>query len=279
MATTARPTDRTEDPDALCAAYVETIARIAPDARAIGVSVGGPLDTYAGVVTGAPHLPHLIGFSLKARLEARSGLPVVVHHDAAACALAEYRWGARAGVRGLAYLTCGTGFGAGLVLDGAVRYGTSGNSPEIGHIRFRADGPDIFGKPGCFEGYASANALALLARWYDPVRYASSTPRAIVADAASGIAAARSAFTDHVEAVGAACALLADLLVVDTIVLGSLAVYLGDPWIDAVRMVFRREALPAHAERCELRAPMDGVQDRSALAAACDALAMTSGEK
>ncbi|HEV2737510.1 MAG TPA: hypothetical protein VGU66_02930, partial [Candidatus Elarobacter sp.] len=73
-------------------------------------------------------------------------------------------------------------------------------------------------------------------------------------------------------AVGAACALLADLLVLDVIVLGSLATYLGEPWIARVRATFAREALPDHAESCTLRAPsLDAIQDLSGLAAAFDA--------
>ncbi len=93
--------------------------------------------------------------------------PVAVHHDAAACALAEVRWGAERGVGGLAYLTCGTGFGAGIVIGGRARYGSRGYSPEIGHVRYRDDGPDVFGKPGSFESYGAASALPKIARRYD----------------------------------------------------------------------------------------------------------------
>jgi glucokinase len=210
------------------------------------------------------------------QLATRYGIPVAVHHDAAACALAEYRWSSDAGARGLAYLTCGTGFGAGLVLDGRVRYGSRGFSPELGHVRFRPDGPDIFGKRGCFEGYGSANAIGLLARFHDPERFADASPREIVAAAAGGDAVAAQALDDNIEAVGAACALLADLLVLDVIVLGSLATYLGAPWIDRVHAVFAREALPENVQSCTLRAPIERVQDRSALAAALDALERSS---
>jgi glucokinase len=245
--------------------------RIVGDARAIGVAVGGPLDAARGIVTAAPHLPHLAGFPLRDRLLADLGRPVRVHHDAAACALAEYRWGRHAGVAGLAYLTCGTGFGAGLVLDGRVRYGRTGFAPEIGHVRFRPDGPDIFGKPGCYEGYGSANAIALLAAARAPARFAHATPAQVVAAASAGDADARSALLDNEAAVGSACALLADLLVLDAILLGSLAQYRGARWIDAVRAVFAREALSDNVARCAIDAAAPNVQDRSALAAAADA--------
>ena len=236
----------------------------------IGVAIGGPLDVKSGRVLSTPHLP-FVDFPLRERLARDCRAPVMVHHDAAACALAEWRWGPDAGVRGLAYLTCGTGFGVGLVIDGNVRYGSNGHSPELGHVRYRDDGPDVFGKPGCFEGFGSAKALALMARASGPARLAALEPAQIAALAAAGDADAAAILQENERAVGAACALLADLLVLDVIVLGSLARYLGEPWIANVRSTFEREALPANAAHCRLRAPIDDVQDLSGLAAAVDA--------
>jgi glucokinase len=269
----AWPTRSERGAEIYFAEIVQTIRALAPSPRAIGVSIGGPLDAHRGVLHQPPHLPGLEGFPFLERLRELFEAPLVLHHDAAACALAEWRWGSEAHAAGVAYLTCGTGFGCGLVLDGRVRYGSTGHSPEIGHIRFRESGPTIFEKPGCYEGYGSAKALALLARDRDPQRFAGAAPAEIVASAEAGDAVAREAVAANIEAVGSACALLADLLVLDTIVLGSLATYLGEPWIAAVREVFRREALPANVAHCIVRGPsIDAIQDRGALAAAFEAL-------
>ena len=259
------------DGEALYAAVIAVLREIAGEADAIGVAVGGPMDARTGVVISPPHLPGMHGFRLGERLRADISKPVAVHHDAAACALAEVRWGADRGVGGLAYLTCGTGFGAGIVIDGRARYGSRGFSPELGHVRYRDDGPDVFGKPGCFESYGAASALPKIGRMHDP-SFDATTGSAVAERAARGDAIARAALEDNAAAVGAACALLADLLVLDVIVLGSLATYLGEPWIARVRTTFTREALPDHAASCTLRAPsLDAVQDLSGLAAACDA--------
>ncbi|HEY6234760.1 MAG TPA: ROK family protein [Candidatus Elarobacter sp.] len=260
------------DGEALFAAVVGALREIAADANGIGVAVGGPMDARTGTVISAPHLPGLHGFQIGERLRAELSKPVAVHHDAAACALAEVRWGANRGVCGLAYLTCGTGFGAGIVIDGRARYGSRGLSPELGHVRYRDDGPDVFGKPGCFESYGAASALPKLARMRDP-SFDAKTGAGVAERATRGDAIAQAALEENAAAVGAACALLADLLVLDVIVLGSLATYLGEPWIARVRTTFAREALPDHAESCRLRGPsLDGVQDLSGLAAALDAL-------
>ncbi len=242
-----------------------------PITCAAGVAIGGPLDAKRGVVLGAPHLP-FANFPLLERLRADCALPVHVHHDAAACALAEWRWGPDAGASGIAYLTCGTGFGVGLVLNGRVRYGSSGHSPEIGHVRYREDGPDIFAKRGCFEGYGSAHALLLLARERDAAGLGRTTPAEILERARTHDPLALEIVRENARAVGAACALLADLLVLDVVALGSLSQYGGEPWIAWVRETFEREALPANVATCRLRAAIPSVQDLSALAAALDAV-------
>jgi glucokinase len=260
----------TDDGDALVAAVSAAAKAAAPHARSAGVSVGGPLNVRDGVVTEAVHLPGLHGMPLRDRLSAELGLPVGFHHDAAACALAEWRWGPNAGCDGLAYLTCGTGFGTGLVLNGRVRYAPDGRTPEIGHIRYRDEGPPIFGKPGCYEGYASANALALLLRWREP-QLAAAVPAQIVDEVRKHNPDAIWALHENERAVGMACAMLADLLVLDVIVLGTLSLYLGPPWVANVRAVFEDEVLPINAERCVIRAAINDVQDKSALAAALDA--------
>jgi glucokinase len=260
------------DAEALFGAIVHAVRDLAPDARTIGVAIGGPMDARSGTVLSPPHLPGMHGFPLAARLREALDRPVHVHHDAAACALAEYHWGADRGAQGIAYLTCGTGFGAGLVIGGRAHYGSRGYSPELGHIRYRDDGPDVFGKPGSFESFGAASALPKLARLRDP-SYDAASGAEIAERAVRGDPLAQAVIGENADAAGAACALLADLLVLDVIVLGSLAAYLGEPWIARVRKTFAREALPHHAAACVLRGPsLPGLQDLSGLAAAVSPL-------
>ncbi|HEY4442053.1 MAG TPA: ROK family protein [Candidatus Elarobacter sp.] len=261
------------DGEALYGAIVDAVRAIGADAEAIGVAIGGPMNACTGVVISAPHLPGMHGFPLRERLERDLSKPVTVHHDAAACALAEVRWGAQRDVAGLAYLTCGTGFGAGLAIDGRARYGSTGLSSEIGHVRYRDDGPDVFGKPGCYESYGAASVLPALARRLDP-KFDATSGAEVAARAARGDRTAQTAIAENAAAVGSACALLADLLVLDVIVLGSLATYLGEPWIALVRETFARETLPDHAAGCVIRPPsLANIQDLSGLAAALAPLA------
>jgi fructokinase len=98
----------------------------------------------------------------------RFGLPVALETDVNAAALAEYRLGALRGIKSGAYLTVGTGVGAGFVLDGAPIHGLM--HPEVGHVRpLRGGlGEDSFAgccpyHGDCLEGLASG--LAIQRRW------------------------------------------------------------------------------------------------------------------
>lgn len=243
--------------------------------RAAGVSIGGPLDQDAGVIHEPPNLPGWRDVPLKAVLERELSLPVRVEHDAAACAMAEHRWGAAKGATRAAYLTCGTGFGVGLVFDGRPYHGARGRSIEIGHVRYRDDGPTAFGKQGCFEAFAAGSSLPRLAAWKFPHRWRDAPPEgATLAElAAQGDADAQAVIELNATAVGDACALLADLLFLDVITLGSLARYLGEEWLNSVRRRFATQALPAATEACRV-VPAglgDRLQDLSALVVAIEA--------
>jgi len=242
-----------------------------PDVRALGVAVGGPLDADRGIVFSPPNLPGWDAIPLKALLEARFPMAVRVEHDAAACALAEHRWGAAKGLKHVAYVTCGTGFGVGLVLNGQVYHGAMGRNCEIGHIRYRDDGPEAFGKRGSIEAYCAAAALGRLAAWLYPERFPDPpTPPEIARLAEQRDPEAQQVVRTNARAVGHVCALLGDLLWPEMIVLGSLAHYLGPSWIRLVREAFLEEAMHDVGATCRLEPAGLGprLQDCSALAAA-----------
>ena len=107
----------------------------AGNTAAIGVSCGGPLDSRTGVVMSPPNLPGWDNIPIVKLLGDRFGIRTGIHNDANACALAEWKFGAGIGARNMAFLTFGTGLGAGLILDGKLYAGTNDNAGELGHIR------------------------------------------------------------------------------------------------------------------------------------------------
>src|SRR6185312_9283998 len=92
-------------------------------------------------------------------------LNVRLDNDANAAALAEARWGAGRRYACVFYATLGTGIGAGLVLDGKVYHGRTGNAVEAGHLSIDRRGPRCgCGKRGCIEALASGPAVARRAK-------------------------------------------------------------------------------------------------------------------
>lgn len=132
--------------------------------EAVGVGAAGYIDKSRSVVMFAPNLAWR-NLNLKAELEGRVNLPVIVENDANAAAWAEFTYGAGHDVDDLLLMTVGTGVGGGLVLDRELYRGAFGVGAEIGHMRVVPDGILCgCGNHGCFEQYASGSALVREAR-------------------------------------------------------------------------------------------------------------------
>jgi glucokinase len=224
---------------------------------ALSVAVGGPLRIEAGVLRNPPHLPGWHDARLKQRLaQSLPGLPVYIEHDGNAGALAEYHFGAgrtRPALRHLVFLTFGTGLGAGFIINGQVLHGASDTAGEVGHWRLSREGPSGFGKSGSWEGFASGAGLVQLALRMFPQRWSTHTPirelvDAMLADDSDALCVARAAG----RRMGQGIALLVDALNPQLVVLGSLAVALGERVLGPAREVVAREALPEAAAACEI---------------------------
>ena len=132
----------------------------------IGLGVPGVVDAEAGIVgPEAPHVPELQGRPLAAFVSAHFALPAFVDNDTNAHALAEWRFGAARGARSLVVLAPGTGFGAGILLEGMLVRGASGFGGELGHTPVKFDGRRCWcGGRGCLAVYASGRGITEAAR-------------------------------------------------------------------------------------------------------------------
>jgi len=236
---------------------------------AVGVSIGGPLDPQHGIILSPPHLPRWDRLPLGDILAAEFKLPVTIEHDAAACLLAEHLWGGAQGATHAAYLTAGTGFGAGILLGGKVVRGPSGQTVEIGHIRLADHGPVLYGKAGSVEAFCSGTGIALLASELFPEQFPQPVPvRELAEKAQAGDAAAREVLLTAGRSTGRVCAMLGDLFSPEVIIVGSLARYLPDWWLQEVREEFAREVLPQNGAHTQIIASVlgDKLQDLSCIA-------------
>lgn len=128
---------------------------------AIGVGSAGPMTNGSRV---SPlNIPAWRGFPLRQRLEDRFGLATFVELDTKALALAEGWRGAAKGRRNYLAMVVSTGIGGGLVLDGRLVEGRTGNAGHIGHVVVEQGGRQCScGGKGCLEAEASGWAIAAM---------------------------------------------------------------------------------------------------------------------
>jgi fructokinase len=118
------------------------------------------------------------------------GAPIALDTDVNAAALAEWTYGAAQGCRTVAYVTVGTGIGAGVLRDGGSLIGFG--QYEMGHIRARRDPDDTFAGTcpfhgDCLEGLAAGPAVQQ--RWAHDLSSASPAQVALIAGYAAQLAA------------------------------------------------------------------------------------------
>jgi glucokinase len=221
--------------------------------QAISVSIGGPLDIARGIIYSPPNLPGWDAVPLKDRLAARFSLPVYVEHDGNAGALAEFYFGAGRGYENVIFLTMGTGLGGGIILGGRLYRGSSDLAGEVGHMRIAPDGPEAYGKRGSWEAFASGPGMARIARARYPQRWGEEVDARLLTQLAqAGDADALAVVRETGEWLGRGLAILLDILNPQVIVIGSMAVRLGDLLLEPARREMQREALPGTFAACQV---------------------------
>jgi len=132
--------------------------------EAVGLGTAGFVDRTRSTVLFAPNLAWR-NEPVKKKVEDRIGVPVLVENDANASAWAETVFGAARGYQDVVLITVGTGIGAAIVINGQLYRGRWGVAGEPGHYRVVPGGRLCgCGNRGCWEQYASGNALVAEAR-------------------------------------------------------------------------------------------------------------------
>jgi glucokinase len=251
----------------------ELRAGTAPETFAVGLGVPCVMDRQRGMAVMAVNLAWE-EIDVRAVMNERLGLPVVVDNDANAAMLAEHRAGAARDARHAAMLTIGTGIGGALLIDGEIYRGAHGAAGELGHMVVDEDGPPCQGNcpnHGCLESVASGTALAR-----EALRVARATPdcelgRALAAGRAitgalvtelahDGDAAARDVIALVGTRLGVGIANLVNVLDPEVVVVGGGVIAAGELLLAPAREVVAARALPPARDAARIVRAQFGVE-------------------
>ncbi len=123
-------------------AFIDNLVH--PSVRAIGLGVPGMVS--ADKVFDVVYIPAWKEIPLRALLEERYQVPVLVENDANCFALGEFYFGKGMASRSMIGLTIGTGLGAGIIINEMLHPGEHGCAGEFGMIDYLDH---------CYEYYAS----------------------------------------------------------------------------------------------------------------------------
>lgn len=125
------------------------------------VGVGSPGTIGRNLSTVSPiNLPAWYHFELGERLRGHLGLPVFGDLDAKALALSEGWLGAAKESKNFCAISVGDGVGGGIVIDGQLLEGATGNAGHVGHVIVVPGGRRCgCGAQGCLEAEASGLAI------------------------------------------------------------------------------------------------------------------------
>ncbi|MGI5238290.1 ROK family protein [Dactylosporangium sp. CA-139066] len=248
------PTPAAEGPVAVLHAAADLARRAAAAGRddrgeapvACGVGTAGAVDADGRITHATGSLPGWRGTDVRTALEAALGLPVTVHNDVHAMAVAEARRGAAATARDALVVAAGTGIGGAVITSGALVRGRHGLAGSIGHLpaTVRTGRPCGCGGTDHVESYAAGPAIAAL---YAQRAGLAAVP-ALEEVAAADRPEASEAIALAARVLGAGLAAAATLLDPDVVVLGGGVLGLGEPFVAAVAEAMRAAAaLPGPA--------------------------------
>jgi len=253
------------------------------DVAGVGVGAAGFVDASRSTVLFAPNLAWR-DEPLRAELERRVELPVVVENDANAAAWGEFAFGSGEDVQDLVMVTVGTGVGGGIVHDGELVRGAGGVAAEIGHLRVVPGGRQCgCGNKGCWEQYASGTALVRDAREAARVNpalaaaaidLAGGDPDSITGPQITQLAAQGDEFAlgrvdELARWLGEGMAMLAAVLDPAVIVVGGGVAESGDLLLEPVRRYFSAE-LTGRAHRPEIQIRQASLGNDAGLIGAAD---------
>jgi predicted NBD/HSP70 family sugar kinase len=259
-----RGTVRARQDVELAGAGVETVIAAAAELRArllaladlradgldgVVAGVPGVVEPGSGRIALAENVPGLEGMQIGARLRDRLGVPVTVENDVNLAAVGE-RWrGVAQGVDDFAFLSVGTGLGAGLILRGELHRGRHGAAGEVDYAIGGAIGGSDDPSAPAVSAYAAEVAAAAAAA---TTLSAPFEVHDVFRAARAGDAAAARVVGEEARRIAARIMPIAAVADVALVVIGGGIGANGDLLLDPIRAELARLPYPPRVEASSL---------------------------
>jgi predicted NBD/HSP70 family sugar kinase len=237
--------------------------RVGPPLAGVGVAVPGQWDRERGISLQYPRIPEWKNVPLRRLLEDWTGVPASIIGYAPAIALAEYtprsvpNGPGDGGPKNLLAVEVAENIALGVVANGSVLEGASGNAGELGHITIDPEGPVCYcGSRGCLETLATcAAAVAAAEDLSRGVHFSDSRPATfekLVRGAREGDSFAARLLARVARFLGVGLAAAVNLFNPEVLVLGGRFFEAGDLVLDPLRAALREYALPNSTRRLSI---------------------------
>ncbi|KQQ25854.1 ROK family protein [Frondihabitans sp. Leaf304] len=266
-----RPTGHGSTSEDLATAVSEVVAHalaeLPADAKVLGIGIGsaGPVDLPHGTVSPI-NLPAWREFPIRelvAGLVASSlgdDVPITLRLDGVSLALAEHWVGATQGVDNALAITVSTGVGGGLIVNGRLLSGGTGNAGHIGQVQIATRTPGETSESVTLEVLASGPHTV---RWAQEQGFTGERGEDLAVGYAAGDAIAVSAVRRSATALGEAITAVTTLLDLDVVAIGGGFSRVSPDYLDLVRAVIDEAAYNSYATR--IRVVKSGLSDESPL--------------
>lgn len=259
--------------DAVRAVVAHALAALPAGDRIVGVGIGsaGPVDLHQGTVSPI-NLPAWRAFPLRdlvARLVADAEevasavvpeVPVTLRLDGVSLALAEHWVGATQGVDNALAITVSTGVGGGLIVNGRLLSGGTGNAGHIGQIQIATRTSGETSESVTLEVLASGPHTVA---WARSQGWSGDRGEDLARDYAAGDDVAVAAVRRSATALGEAITSVTTLLDLDVAAVGGGFSRVSPDYLDLVRAVIDEAAYNRYATR--IRVVRSGLSDESPL--------------
>lgn len=254
----------------LVLAVVRAAPRRGPRLSAVGLAVPGQWDARSGTWISYPRVADWRVVPIRRCLEEWSGLPACLLGHASALAVAEQAHRAPDELDELLCIEVTDNIAMGIIVNGEVLEGASGNAGELGHITIDSEGPVCYcGNTGCLETLATCRTAVEAARQGEAAMHVVARGAPLTYERVVALARGGDAFTMRLlgrvaTTLGVGVAAAANLFNPELVVLNGPFFDAGELVLEPLRISIQNRAIHNTAKHVRI--------ERSTLGAAAPAL-------